>query len=142
MAKQDVVLTDYHALPSGKPRESINTRVKNLEAKLKRDAGLRCHIEEDNAKTSRQRSEQTEHSIRLLQEQLQKNGSENVKKARTPKVGKLRKDEWNAKIIEEKSRQYASSKSSNVEKPKIIKEIFVNKVSNCFIHYIYRFKFY
>lgn len=99
---------------------------------MKRDAGLRCHIAEEleGSKVSRVRSEQTELSIKLLQEQLQKNGSETVKKSRTPKVGKLRKDEWNVKILEEKSKQQNTvSKSSNVEKPKIYKEIFVNKVS-------------
>lgn len=140
MGKQDVVLTDYKSLTPGKPRESINTRVKNLEEKLKRDAGLRCHMEEiEGSKAARVRSEQTELNIKLLQEQLQKNGSENAKKVRTPKVGKLRKDEWNAKIFEEKSRQQkALSKSSNVEKPVVFKDIFVDKVSfifTCFTHF-------
>lgn len=85
------------------------------------------------SKAARVRSEQTELNIKLLQEQLQKNGSENAKKVRTPKVGKLRKDEWNAKIFEEKSRQQnAVSKSSNVEKPPIFKDIFVDKVNFIF----------
>ena len=97
---------------------------------------MRCHIEEiESAKAARIRSEQTELSIKLLQEQLQKNGSENTKKARTPKVGKLRKDEWNAKIFEEKSR-LQNIKSSNVEKPKIIKDIFVDKVCIKFTYII------
>lgn len=104
---------------------------------MRRDAGLRCHMEEiESAKAARIRSEQTELNIKLLQEQLQKNGSESTKKARTPKVGKLRKDEWNAKIFEEKSKQQ-NTKSSNVEKPKIIKDIFVDKVSLIYLIFIF-----
>ncbi|XP_035219967.1 F-actin-monooxygenase MICAL2-like isoform X2 [Stegodyphus dumicola] len=130
--KQDVILTDYKSITANKPRESINTRVKNLEAKIARDAGHRFYNteESESSKASRIRSEQTELNIKLLQEQLQKNGSEaNIKKSRTPKVGKLRKDEWNVKIIEEKTKQQQSAllKNSTPEKPKIFKEIFINK---------------
>ncbi|XP_054719606.1 LOW QUALITY PROTEIN: protein-methionine sulfoxide oxidase mical3a-like [Uloborus diversus] len=134
MNNQDVLLTEYKSTELNKPRESINTRVKNLEDKMKRDAGLRCHASEesDSVKAARVRSEQTELSIKLLQERLQKNGSDaNVKKCRTPKVGKLRKDEWNVKIIEEKIKQQQNSHvkhPSSAEKPKILKDIFVSKL--------------
>lgn len=78
------------------------------------------------------RSEPSELNIKMLQRQLQNNGNEaNVKKPKMPKVGKLRKDEWNVKIIEEKTKQMHTrqQKPVNPEKPKIFQEIFANKAS-------------
>ncbi|GFS44773.1 protein-methionine sulfoxide oxidase mical3a [Nephila pilipes] len=130
---QDIILTDYKSLSTNKPRESINTRVKNLEEKMKKDAGLRCHATEDsdNSRGPLVRSEQTELNIKMLQQQLQNNGNEaNTKKSKMPKVGKLRKDEWNVKIIEEKIKQQNSQqqKKATPDKPKVYQEIFANKL--------------
>ncbi|GFY40700.1 protein-methionine sulfoxide oxidase mical3a [Trichonephila inaurata madagascariensis] len=130
---QDIILTDYKTLSTNKPRESINTRVKNLEEKMKKDAGLRCHLaeESDNSRGALVRSEQTELNIKMLQQQLQNNGNDaNVKKNKMPKVGKLRKDEWNVKVIEEKIKQQNSQqqKKATPDKPKIYQEIFASKL--------------
>ncbi|GIX74346.1 protein-methionine sulfoxide oxidase mical3a [Caerostris extrusa] len=130
---QDIILTDYKSIPMNKPRESINTRVKNLEEKMKRDAGLRCHIaeESENLRTPHVRSEQPELNIKMIQQQLQNNGSDaNVKKNKTPKVGKLRKDEWNVKIIEEKIKLQTTQHPKTVtpDKPKVYQEIFASKL--------------
>ncbi|XP_055935059.1 F-actin-monooxygenase MICAL3-like [Argiope bruennichi] len=130
---QDIILTDYKSIPINKPRESINTRVKNLEEKMKKDAGLRCHVteESDTVRTPHIRSEQAELNIKMLQQQLQNNGNEaNVKKNKVPKVGKLRKDEWNVKIIEEKIKQQNTQqqKNSTPNKPRVYHEIFASKL--------------
>ncbi|GFQ91432.1 protein-methionine sulfoxide oxidase mical3a [Trichonephila clavata] len=130
---QDIILTDYKTLSTNKPRESINTRVKNLEEKMKKDAGLRCHLaeESDNSRGALVRSEQTELNIKMLQQQLQNNGNDtNVKKNKMPKVGKLKKDEWNVKVIEEKIKQQNSQqqKRATPDKPKIYQEIFASKL--------------
>ncbi|CAL1283769.1 unnamed protein product [Larinioides sclopetarius] len=130
---QDIILTDYKSIPMNKPRESINTRVKNLEEKMKKDAGLRCHVAEelDNTRAPHIRSEQAELNIKMLQQQLQKNGNEaNVKKNKVPKVGKLRKDEWNVKIIEEKIKQQSTQQQKNAtpDKPRVYHEIFASKL--------------
>lgn len=120
-------------LPSGKPRESINTRARNLEEKMKRDAGLHCDMAElESAKGIHQRSEQSELSIKMLQQQLQNNGNAaTTKKARSPKVGKLQKDEWIMKVVDEKIKQQNTRhKTSHPDKPAVFKEIFANKVGN------------
>lgn len=110
---------------------------------MKKDAGLRWHQSEEseNSRAAHMRSEPSELNIKMLQRQLQNNGSDaNVKKVKIPKVGKLRKDEWNVKIIEEKTKQLNTQKQKvvNPEKPKIFQEIFANKVSiKCFILYFY-----
>ncbi|GBM58463.1 [F-actin]-monooxygenase MICAL3 [Araneus ventricosus] len=130
---QDIILTDYKSIPMNKPRESINTRVKNLEEKMKKDAGLRWHVaeESDNTRTPHVRSEQAELNIKMLQQQLQNNGNDaSVKKNKAPKVGKLRKDEWNVKIIEEKIKQQSTQQQKNAtpDKPRVYHEIFASKL--------------
>ncbi|KAG8201584.1 hypothetical protein JTE90_011250 [Oedothorax gibbosus] len=131
--EKDIILTDYKSIPeNNKPRESINTRVRNLEEKMKKDAGLRCHqSEETESRAAHVRSEPSELNIKMLQRQLQNNGNEaDVKKVKMPKVGKLRKDEWNVKIIEEKTKQLHTRqlKTVNPEKPKIFQDIFAHKL--------------
>ncbi|XP_042903650.1 uncharacterized protein [Parasteatoda tepidariorum] len=130
-ANQDIILTDYKMLSTGKPRESINTRAKNLEEKMKRDAGLRCDMAElESAKGLHLRSEQSELSVKMLQQQLQNNGNAvTTKKSRSPKVGKLQKDEWIMKVVDEKIKQQNTRhKTSHPDKPAVFKEIFTNKL--------------
>lgn len=135
LENKEVTLTNYKStIPGSASKESINTRAKTLEEKMKKDAGLRCYLSlepESPKKSNSNRSEPKDLNIKLIQQQLQRNGKDaGVKKATSPKVGKLRKDEWNVKMLEEKMKQQQKSMSCSrsTEKSKVMQENFDNKL--------------
>ncbi|XP_023222402.1 uncharacterized protein LOC111623901 [Centruroides sculpturatus] len=131
---QDVALKSFKKLTGTSEKASFNTRVRDLEEKMRKDAGLRSHhgsgdsSSEVSSAQNKTGKRATNHNIKLLEQQLRKESIKTLK-SDVPKVGKLSADDWNIKQLEQTTRQSKiTPKITNSEAKSISQDIFNNKL--------------
>lgn len=135
-------LNQYHRILSAMDKESFGKRMQALQEQLGeayrpssrgsrgRRSGHVSSATEDESSSVTGRIPRT--AVEQLQEQLNSIGKPVPVKKREPKVGRIGKDEWNVKMLEERLKQQQKRQKEpkpEPEKPQILKDIFENKRS-------------
>ncbi|XP_075728400.1 molecule interacting with CasL isoform X2 [Rhipicephalus microplus] len=133
-------LEHYHKILSAMDKESFGKRMQALQEQLGKDyrpssrgsrgrrSGHVSSATEDESSSVTGKIPQT--AVAQLQEQLNSIGKPPLVKKREPKVGRIGKDEWNVKMLEERLRQQQKRQKEpkvEPEKPQILRDIFQSK---------------
>ncbi|KAH6923777.1 hypothetical protein HPB50_006714 [Hyalomma asiaticum] len=133
-------LEQYHKILSAMDKESFGKRMHALQEQLGKDyrpssrgsrgrrSGHVSSATEDESSSVTGKIPQT--AVAQLQEQLNSIGKPPPVKKREPKVGRIGKDEWNVKMLEERLRQQQKRQKEpkvEPEKPQILRDIFQSK---------------
>ncbi|KAH7933863.1 hypothetical protein HPB49_018343 [Dermacentor silvarum] len=133
-------LEQYHKILSAMDKESFGKRMHALQEQLGKDyrpssrgsrgrrSGHVSSATEDESSSVTGKIPRT--AVEQLQEQLNSIGKPVPVKKREPKVGRIGKDEWNVKMLEERLRQQQKRQKEpkvEPEKPQILRDIFESK---------------
>lgn len=138
-------LKQYEKILSTLDRESFSRRMQALQEQLAKDErsssrgsrGRRSGhassaTEDESTSVPGGRSRVPRSAVQRLQEQLNSGSSSSTAKRKENKVGRLGKDEWNVKMLEERLKQQqkkAKEPKVEVEKPRVFKDIFDSKLN-------------
>ncbi|CAN7995530.1 unnamed protein product [Ixodes hexagonus] len=138
-------LTHYEKILSALDRESFGRRMQALQEQLAKDErassrgsrGRRSGhassaTEDESSSVPGGRARVPRSAVQRLQDQLNSGSSSSAAKRKENKVGRLGKDEWNVKMLEERLKQQqkkAKEPKVEVEKPRVFKDIFESKLS-------------
>ncbi|XP_077493015.1 molecule interacting with CasL [Amblyomma americanum] len=135
-------LNQYHKILSAMDKESFGKRMQALQEQLGKDyrpssrgsrgrrSGHVSSATEDESSSVTGKIPRT--AVEQLQEQLNSIGKPVPVKKREPKVGRIGKDEWNVKMLEERLKQQQKRQKEpkvEPEKPQILRDIFESKRS-------------
>lgn len=135
-------LNQYHKILSAMDKESFGKRMQALQEQLGKDyrpssrgsrgrrSGHVSSATEDESSSVTGKIPRT--AVEQLQEQLNSIGKPIPVKKREPKVGRIGKDEWNVKMLEERLKQQQKRQKEpkvEPEKPQILRDIFESKRS-------------
>ncbi|XP_050047104.1 uncharacterized protein Mical [Dermacentor andersoni] len=133
-------LEQYHKILSAMDKESFGKRMHALQEQLGKEyrpssrgsrgrrSGHVSSATEDESSSVTGKIPRT--AVEQLQEQLNSIGKPVPVKKREPKVGRIGKDEWNVKMLEERLRQQQKRQKEpkvEPEKPQILRDIFESK---------------
>lgn len=141
LAGGEPALTHYEKILSSLDKESFGRRMKTLQEQLAKDqrpssrgrrSGHTSSATEDESSSTQAGGmpKLGRSAVQRLQEQLNSAGTPTRKKEN--KVGRLGKDEWNVKMLEERLKQQQKKQKelkAEPEKPKVFKDIFESKLS-------------
>ncbi|XP_064489852.1 F-actin-monooxygenase MICAL3-like isoform X1 [Ornithodoros turicata] len=138
----DAGTAQYERILKALDKDSFTKRMQALQeqirldrklARSERKSGHASSTTEDESCSSGPPGRIPRTAVQQLQEQLKFGGTTSPPKKKAIKVGRLGKDEWNVKMLEERLKQREKRQKEakvHVEKPKVLKEIFDSKLQS------------